>query len=63
MPTHNFSALKGHVETIVIKSSALEGNLLGDPVDREVAIYLPPGYTTSTDNYPLLVDLVGYTGS
>ena len=63
MPTHNFNTLKGRVETIVVQSRALEGNLLGDPTDREVAIYLPAGYESSTKEYPLLVDLVGYTGS
>ena len=63
MPTHNFNALNGRVETIIIHSATLEGNLLGDPIDREVAVYLPPNYDTSTKEYPLLVDLVGYTGS
>ena len=63
MPTHNFNSLKGHIEIIVVHSTALEGNLLGDPVDREVAVYLPPGYETSGKEYPLLVDLVGFTGS
>jgi S-formylglutathione hydrolase FrmB len=63
MPTHNFNALNGRVETIIIHSATLEGNLLGDPIDREVAVYLPPNYDTSTKEYPLLVDLVGYAGS
>ncbi len=63
MPAHNFNALRGRVETITIHSVALAGNLLGDPVDREVAVYLPANYDTSTQEYPLLVDLVGYTGS
>ena len=63
MPTHNFNALDGRVETIIIHSATLEGNLLGDPIDREVAVYLPPNYDTSTKEYPLLVDLVGYTDS
>jgi enterochelin esterase-like enzyme len=28
-----------------------------------VTVYLPEGYDTSDDHYPLLVDIVGYTGS
>jgi S-formylglutathione hydrolase FrmB len=63
MPTHNFNSLKGSIETIVVRSSELEGNLLGDPVNREVAVYMPAGYATSAKYYPLLVDLVGFTGS
>ena len=63
MPIHNFAALNGSVETFIIKSAALGGNLLGDPAEREVAVFLPEGYETSDKQYPLLVDLVGYTGS
>jgi S-formylglutathione hydrolase FrmB len=39
----------------------LRGNLLGDPTTREVAVYVPAG--SDGAGLPLLVDLVGFTGS
>ncbi|MEX0943769.1 MAG: hypothetical protein WD002_14630 [Pseudomonadales bacterium] len=41
MPLHNFSPPKGRLEIIEIESTALAGNLLGDPARRQVAVYLP----------------------
>jgi S-formylglutathione hydrolase FrmB len=43
-------------------SSALRGNALGDPADRDVYCYLPPGYETSKDRYPVIYWLSGFTG-
>ncbi len=63
MPTHNFARPRGTVIEIEIESKALAGNLLGDPATRTVAVYLPEGYETSDDRYPLFVDVVGFTGS
>ena len=63
MPVHNFRRPQGRLVEIEIRSSALEGNLLGDPAQRVVAVYLPPGYDAGDRRYPLFVDLVGYTGS
>ncbi|MEC9073510.1 MAG: alpha/beta hydrolase-fold protein, partial [Myxococcota bacterium] len=44
-------------------SEALADNLLGDPATRQVVVYLPEGYDDSGADYPLMVDLVGFTGS
>ncbi|MDE0953660.1 MAG: alpha/beta hydrolase-fold protein [Candidatus Poseidoniales archaeon] len=63
MPRHSFSPLKGEIRTITIDSQAIKDNLLDDPTNRQVVIYLPPNWDTSGKEYPLLVDLVGYTGS
>ncbi|MCA9638323.1 MAG: alpha/beta hydrolase, partial [Myxococcales bacterium] len=63
MPIHNFSPLHGRIVEIRVESRALAGNLLGDPHERTVAVYLPPGYDDTKDAYPLLVDLAGFTGS
>jgi S-formylglutathione hydrolase FrmB len=52
---------RGTVQTITIDSRALRDNLLGDPHERDVAVYLPAGSTGA--GLPLLVDLVGFTGS
>lgn len=46
-----------------VDSRALRGNPLGDPAVRHVPVYLPPGYETSDEHYPVLVALTGFTGS
>ncbi len=63
MPIHNFSPLRGRIAEIRVESSALAGNLLGDPTCRSVAVYLPPGYDGADDDYPLFVDLAAFTSS
>jgi len=63
MPKHNFKPVRGRIEYIEIDSSALKNNVLGDPTTRVVAVYLPEDYDSSTEEYPLLVDIVGFTGS
>jgi enterochelin esterase family protein len=42
-----------------ITSPALEGNLLGDPAMRNMVIYLPPGYESSEQAYPVVYLLPG----
>ena len=56
-----FFALTGSVSRIAVESHALESNMLGDPSVRSVDIYLPAGHDGR--DLPLLVDLVGFTGS
>ncbi|MFW5743212.1 MAG: alpha/beta hydrolase [Spirochaetota bacterium] len=41
---------------------SLEGNPLGAPVEREVRVYLPPGYHESDERYPVVYFLHGYGG-
>ena len=36
--------LRGRFEEGVIDSAALRGNVLGDPHERPLWVYLPPGY-------------------
>jgi enterochelin esterase-like enzyme len=52
----------GEVRRLTIESKALRGNLLGDPTTRELRVYVPAGYDKGR-RYPLLVDVVGFTGS
>ena len=55
-------AQQGTKERIKIHSTALEGNLAGDPADREVTVYLPPSYKTEQNKrFPVLYMLHGYT--
>ena len=60
--------------TIVLEhdSKVLAGNALGDPHVRNLALWLPPGYDEGAvrgrsaargRRYPVLFDLVGFTGS
>ena len=60
--------------TVIVEhdSRILADNPLGDPHVRKLAVWLPPGYDEGTDRgrgagrgrrYPVLFDLVGYTGS
>jgi len=49
---------------ITLDSKALTGNMLGDPAERKVAVYLPEGYDQGgAEEYPLFVHLAGFTGS
>ncbi|MGH9643208.1 MAG: alpha/beta hydrolase [Terriglobales bacterium] len=56
-----YSGPAGSVHRITVPSAALAGNLLGDPSNRLVDVYVPAGHSSS--HLPLLVDLVGFTGS
>ncbi|MBV8245177.1 MAG: hypothetical protein JOZ38_04575 [Candidatus Eremiobacteraeota bacterium] len=56
--------LQGDLRIDWIESPALENNPLGDPHVRPVAVYLPPEYDPqSSQRYPVLYCLHGYTGS
>jgi hypothetical protein len=55
--------LAGRLEPGVIDSVALRGNPLGDPSQRSVYVYLPPGYDADQDRrYPSIYVIQGYTG-
>ncbi|WP_026872586.1 alpha/beta hydrolase [Inquilinus limosus] len=56
----NQAAPRGRVESITVESQVLRGNLLGDPAERRVDLYIPAGHDGR--GLPLLVDLVGFTG-
>jgi S-formylglutathione hydrolase len=44
-----------------VAASALKGNLLGDPAESRVAVYVPPSYAASPERrYPTLYLLHGY---
>jgi S-formylglutathione hydrolase len=53
---------KGTVERVKVHGKGLEGNLAGDSPDREVAVYLPPGYKANPKRrYPVVYLLHGFT--
>ncbi len=50
------------VERIEIHGAALEGNLEGNAVDREVLVFLPPSYRSEPERrYPVVYALHGYS--
>jgi enterochelin esterase-like enzyme len=55
--------LKGTYQRIRVHGAALEGNLSGDPADRDVSVYLPPGYSSNRERYPVVYMLHGFTDS
>ena len=63
MPSHNFNRPRGRIEYLDIDAKSLAGNTLGDPARRAVAVYLPEAYDSNAESLPLLVDIVGFTGS
>jgi len=55
--------LDGDIRIGSLRSDALAGNPLGDPVERPVVVYLPEGYDAQASRrYPALYVLHGYTG-
>ncbi len=50
------------VEHIKVHGASLEGNLEGDAVDRDVFVFLPPGYSHDKQRrYPVVYALHGYS--
>jgi enterochelin esterase family protein len=55
------AASRGAIEAVVHESRALRGNALGDPAERTLWVYTPPGYGDRR-RYPVLFLLAGFTG-
>src|ERR687885_100733 len=50
------------VEHVKVHGASLEGNLEGDAVDRDVFVFLPPGYARQKSwRYPVVYALHGYS--
>lgn len=57
------SELAGRIEQGVVQSELLRGNPLGDPHERPVYVYVPPGYDDDPGRrYPVVYTIQGYTG-
>ncbi len=54
--------LAGRLDVDVISSELLRSNPLGDPAERPIWVYLPPGYDDSDQRYPSVYVIQGYTG-
>ena len=57
------SELAGRLDRTVIVSNLLRDNPLGDPHERPLWVYLPPGYDDEPERrYPTVYQIQGYTG-
>ena len=55
--------LAGRLDELVIDSEVLRGNPLGDPHERPLWVYVPPGYDDDPSaRYPTIYVIQGYTG-
>ncbi|MFC1401563.1 MULTISPECIES: alpha/beta hydrolase-fold protein [Streptacidiphilus] len=55
--------LAGRIDEQVVTSDLLRDNHLGDPFERPLHVYLPPGYDDQPDRrYPAVYVIQGYTG-
>ncbi len=62
-PLSRLLGLRGELTIDFVHSDALAGNALGDPAERALAVYTPPGYDAQGSRaYPVLYCLHGYTG-
>ncbi|HJQ36518.1 MAG TPA: alpha/beta fold hydrolase [Thermoanaerobaculia bacterium] len=59
----SLSAFAADVRVMKLDSKALAGNLTGDPATQSFAVYLPPGYESSTARYPVVFLLHGIADS
>ena len=63
MPLPWSAELAGRLDRHVVASDRLRGNPLGDPFERPLNVYVPPGYDDEPDRrYPSIYVLQGYTG-
>lgn len=55
--------LAGRIDRHVVVSAALAGNPLGDPAERPLWVYVPPGYDDDpAKRYPSVYVIQGFTG-
>ena len=55
---------QGRIEEHTIVSEALAENPLGDPAERPLEVYVPPGYDDDPQRrYPSVYVIQGYTGA
>lgn len=57
---NNFN--RGSIKILRHESLILSNNPLGDPTERDVIVYLPPGYEEGETRYPSVYCLSGFTG-
>jgi pimeloyl-ACP methyl ester carboxylesterase len=59
VPTEAFDSL----DMVEIPAPSLENNLVGEPTERTIAVYLPPSYNMPDKRFPVVYYLPGYGDS
>jgi enterochelin esterase-like enzyme len=59
MPAHSFEPIRGIIERFCFSSEHLE-NQIGDPIEREVMVHIPPG---AKGPLPCIIYLAPFTGT
>jgi pimeloyl-ACP methyl ester carboxylesterase len=59
IPTEAFNSLN----TVKIPAPSLENNLVGEPTERPITVYLPPSYNMPGERFPVVYYLPGYGDS
>jgi hypothetical protein len=54
--------MNGRLNEHVMVSDLLRGNPLGDPHERPLWVYTPPGYADADERYPAVYVIQGFTG-
>src|SRR5690349_23745665 len=54
--------LAGRIDEHVFTSELLRGNPLGDPHERPLLVYTPPGYDDGEQRFPAVFVIQGYMG-
>jgi len=54
--------MAGRLDELTVDSRVLRGNPLGDPHERPLWVYRPPGYDADAKRYPTLYVIQGLTG-
>ena len=57
------SAESGRIVVLRIESEVLRENPCGDPTERDLHVYLPPGFDEAGGPFPVLLALTGFTGT
>jgi len=53
----------GQIVAFTLTSPSIQNNKGGEDASRHISVYLPPGYDKSTQRYPVLYFLHGYTAT
>lgn len=59
-PTTISTSTERGVDLMKVHSPAIEDNMIGEPAERLLAVYLPPGYDKTDRKYPVVYYLPGF---
>lgn len=58
--TSDVSAQEPTSSMVTVPAPSLEGNMLGEPAELEVSVWLPASYASTTGRYPVVYFLAGF---